>query len=189
MEDWQWPAAAVTTAVFLLAVLPLWAWHASLGLVLVFVQLPAYMLHQWEEHRGDHFRLYFNRTIGGGREALTPAATFWINSLGVWCVDLLALYLAWIWLPAAGMLAAYLTLFNALVHFGAAIARREYNPGLFTAAVLFVPLGGWCVVELNKQATLLDHAVALGVAIGLHAIIIAYIAARLSRLRRGESAS
>ena len=184
VRDWHWPAAAAVAALFLLAILPLFAWQTSLGLVLVFVQLPAYLLHQWEEHQGDRFRLYFNRTIGAGREALTPAATFWINSIGVWCVDLAALYLAWGWQPAAGLLAAYMSLFNAIVHFGAALARREYNPGLFTAAVLFVPLGGWCVFELGKHTTLIEQFVALASAVGIHVLIIVYVALRLRKLRR-----
>src|SRR5215813_14043384 len=93
--DWQWPAAAVFAGVFLLTLVPLFAGLAGAALTLVYVQLPVYLLHQGEEHIGDRFRLYVNRAVGGGREALTPAATFWINSLGVWVYNLVFLYLAW----------------------------------------------------------------------------------------------
>ena len=86
--QWQWPAAALFAAAFLLAMTPLFADRIGLALTLVYVQLPLYMLHQWEEHAGDRFRLHINRVFGGGREVLTPIATFWINSLGVWGIDL-----------------------------------------------------------------------------------------------------
>src|SRR5262245_42354628 len=128
VRKWQWPAAALFAAAVLLALLPIFIATAGWPLALVFVQLPIYMVHQWEEHRGDRFRLYANRVIGGGREALTPAATFWINCLGVWAVDLLAIYAAWAWGPGAGLVAGYLAVINGLLHIGPALARREYNP-------------------------------------------------------------
>ena len=139
---WQWPAAALFAGLFLLAVAPAVLAAGPLVLV-VYLQLPAYLVHQYEEHAGDRFRLYVNRVIGGGREALTPVATFWINALGVWAVDLVALYLAVFLDPALGLIAAYLPVVNAVGHVGPAAARREYNPGLGTALVLFLPLGGY----------------------------------------------
>ncbi len=182
VRDWQWPAAALFTAIVLFALLPVFASLSGIALALVFVQLPIYMLHQWEEHAGDRFRQFINRTIGGGREALTPAATFWINSLGVWAVDLAALYLAWAVVPAAGLMAGYLALVNAVLHIGPAVARREYNPGLGTAVLLFLPVGGWGVVRVGSGAGMLAHAIGLAVAVGVHVVIVAYVAQRLARL-------
>lgn len=184
VRDWQWPYATLFAATFLFALLPFIASGAGGLLALVFVQLPIYMVHQWEEHAGDRFRLYANRVIGRGREALTPVATFWINSLGVWGVDLLALYLAWTIAPAAGLVAGYLALVNSLLHIGPALVRREYNPGLVTAVVLFPFFGGWCVLKVGATCGLLPHLVALAAAIGIHLLIVAYVATRLARLRR-----
>lgn len=185
VRDWQWPAAGLFTAAILFALMPLFAALAGTALTLLYVQLPVYMLHQWEEHSGDRFRLYANRTIGGGREALTPAATFWINSLGVWAVDLAALYLAWAIEPSAGLAAAYLAVVNAVPHLGMALVRREYNPGLITAALLFLPVGGWCVAKVGSGAGLQAHAAGLAVAVGLHVLIVVYVKARLARLPAG----
>src|SRR5215471_13958423 len=112
VRQWQWPAAALFAATFLLLLVPMIAPHVGTPLTLLLVQLPIYMLHQWEEHAGDRFRLYTNRVIGHGQEALTPTATFWINCLGVWVVDLTALYFAWLVAPAAGLAAGYLALVN-----------------------------------------------------------------------------
>lgn len=181
--EWQWPHASLFAAVALAAVAP--AWFAISGLVLgcVFVQLPIYLLHQWEEHRDDRFRLYINRVIGGGREALTPAATFWINALGVWLVDLVALYLAVFVDPALGLMAIYLPLLNSVGHVVPALMRREYNPGLWTTLGLFLPVSGACavVVATNSHACWRAQILGLGVAFAVHVAIIVHVRRRLSR--------
>lgn len=182
VRDWQWPAAALFTSVFLLVLTPLVFQSTGLGLTLLYVQLPIYMIHQWEEHRGDRFRLYINQTIGDGREALTPSATFWINSLGVWGVDLVALYLAWAIAPWAGLAAAYLAVVNAIPHLAMTIKRREYNPGVITAALLFLPIGGWCIAEIGLHASWQANGLALLVAVGVHAAIVIHVARRMARL-------
>ena len=182
VRDRQWPAASLFAAVFLLAILPPFASSAGTALALVFVQLPIYLVHQWEEHAGDRFRQYVNRVIGGGRELLTPGLTFWINCLGVWVVDLVALYLAWAVAPAAGLVAGYMALVNAVVHITQAVVRQEYNPGLGTAVVLFLPVGGWCVWEVGAGVGTWAHVIGLGAAIGGHAVIFACLAARRARL-------
>ncbi len=179
VREWQWPAAALFAATFLLAILPIVVVSADWPLALVFVQLPIYMLHQWEEHTGDRFRLYANRVIGRGREALTPAATFWINCLGVWAVDLAAIYLAWTFGPGAGLVAGYLAVVNAMLHIGPAVARREYNPGLVTAVALFLPIGGTCIAVSGAGAGLWPHAIALAAAVGVHLVVVVHVARRL----------
>jgi hypothetical protein len=182
VRDWQWPAAALFAGLFLLAILPVVAASGGLALALVYVQLPLYMLHQWEEHRGDRFRQYANRVIGGGREALTPAATFWINCLGVWAVELAAIYLAWTFGPQAGLIAGYLVVVNAVLHVGPALVRREYNPGLATACLVFMPFGGWCVAVAGRNAGPWTHAVAQTMAIGVHLVVVAHVARRLEKM-------
>ncbi len=182
VQDWQWPAASLFTAVFLLALAPLITALGGATLALVYVQLPIYLIHQWEEHTGDRFRLHVNRTIGGGREALTPAATFWINSLLVWVFDLVFLYLALAINPAAGLAAAYLPIVNGVGHIGPAIVQRAYNPGLVTSVLLFLPVGCWCVAQAGSEADLGAHAIGLGAAVGVHLIIIGYVVCRLARL-------
>jgi hypothetical protein len=182
VRQWQWPVATLFAAWFLLAILPIVVASAGWPLALVFVQLPLYMLHQWEEHRGDRFRLYANRVIGGGREALTRRATFWINCLGVWAVDLAAIYLAWTFGPGAGLVAGYLAVVNSILHIGPAIARREYNPGLVTALVLFLPIGGWCIAQSGAGAGLWLHAIALAAAVGVHLVVVAHVAWRMRKM-------
>ncbi|MBA4188484.1 MAG: HXXEE domain-containing protein [Planctomycetaceae bacterium] len=184
VDDWQWPYATLFAAGGLLAIAPVWFHVAGLPLTLVYLQLPIYMLHQWEEHRSDRFRLYVNRMVGGGREALTPIATFWINSLGVWAVDLVALYLAVFVDVGFGLIAIYLPLLNALGHVGPGIAKRAYNPGLWTALLLFLPVGGWSAAVVSQASPGWEwHFIGVAVAVGVHAAILIHVARRLKRLR------
>ncbi len=188
---WQWPAAALTVACFLLALAPIVFHFAGAPLGLVFLQLPIYMLHQYEEHTGDRFRLWVNRMVGHGHEALTPIATFWINSLLVWGLDLVALYLAVFVDLSLGLIAIYLPLLNAFGHLLPAVAKRQYNPGTLTAALLFIPLGTLSALVVSRAADcgLRDHLLALGVAIAVHAIIISHVRRRLVRFARLDAAS
>lgn len=186
VREWQWPTAALFAGIVLLAILPPLAFFTGPAVALVFAQLPIYMIHQYEEHAGDRFRKYANDVIGGGREALTPGATFWINSVGVWGVILLAVYLAWLVAPSAGLVAGYLTVVNGVSHIAQAVARREYHPGLGTAVALFLPVGGWCVYESGTGDGFWPHAAGLAGALAIHAAIVAYVVRRLAGLKRGE---
>ncbi|MEO8204807.1 MAG: HXXEE domain-containing protein [Chthoniobacterales bacterium] len=181
----QWPYATFFAAWFLAALLVPFYHFAGLPLTLVFAQLPLYMFHQLEEHYHDRFRLFINKHIADGRDALTPEAVWWINSVGVWAYDLVALYLAIYCNLALGLIGIYLTLVNAVVHVVAAIVGRGYNPGLWSALFLFFPLGIWsaCVVSAASHATLHDHLLACGLAVLLHIGIIVHIRLRLYRLK------
>lgn len=189
--EWQWPYASLLAACLLIVLAPLWFFVAGTPLGWIYLQLPMYMLHQWEEHAGDRFRLYINRHVGNGREALTPAATFWINVLGVWVVDVAGLYLGCCVRPSLGLMAIYLPLLNSLGHIGPAIRRREYNPGLWTSLGLFVPVGGWSLYAVSTAtgANWTDHAIGMGIAVGVHVAIIVHVVRRLGRLSRAEGAA
>ncbi len=179
----EWPYATLFAAGFLLAMTPFLE-RAGLPFLLIWLQLPIYMVHQFEEHDQDRFRKFANQVVAGGREAFTPAAIFVINSAGVWGVDLLAIYLAYYVNPAFGLAAIYLALVNAAGHVLAALVLRRYNPGLWTALALFLPLGGWALVVVSaaSHASWQVHALALAAAVAIHALILIYIKLRLQRL-------
>ena len=153
-------------------------------LAVTYLALPAYMLHQYEEHDADRFRLAVNETVGGGYAVLTTAAVFWINVPGVWGVIGLSLHLAVTRDAGFALVPAYLMLVNAAVHLGHAIVARRYNPGLATACAVFVPLGEYAVV-LAQQAgrgSIEMHAIALAVTVGLHVAMVAYALRRRAAL-------
>lgn len=189
VAQWQWPTAALAGGCLLLLIAPNWFHVAGPALGWVYLQLPLYMLHQWEEHAGDRFRLFVNQKIGEGREVLTPAATFWINALGVWAVDLASLGLAVFVDLSLGLVAIYLPLINALGHIAPAVGTRRYNPGLWTALALFFPAGGWGwnVVTTAAQTTWKGHVTGVGIALAIHAAIIFHVLRRRSSLSTGHA--
>jgi hypothetical protein len=78
--DWQWPYAAAYAACFLLCLVPIVWSEGGVAAMLIYVQLPVYMLHQLEEHAGDRFRLYVNDRLVEGRAALGRGAPCWATS-------------------------------------------------------------------------------------------------------------
>ncbi len=174
---WNWPGAAAFAGIVLLALAPI-VWVTVGGVIFwIYVQLPVYMLHQLEEHAGDRFRLFVNETMGGGVEVLSRRATFVINSVGVWGVDLAALYLAVFVNPGWGLMAMYLPLVNVVGHVGQAVALRRDNPGLFSAVFVFVPVAGiglWSVTRA-VDATWPMQIAGLAVAIAVHAAIVVHV--------------
>lgn len=186
---WQWPYATLFAAGFLALLAPLVFHFAGLALGLVFIQLPIYMLHQYEEHAGDRFRQWVNNMIGGGRELLTPGATFWINSLLVWGVDLVALYLACFVDLSLGLIAIYLPMLNAFGHIVPGIVKRQCNPGLLTSVALFLPVGAPSAYFVSRAAEsgIQAHLLALGVAIAVHGLIIAHVRRRMAILSRASA--
>jgi hypothetical protein len=184
VDRWQWPAAGLVASVFLIAVIPVFYSVAGLALTLVFAQLPAYMIHQFEEHHDDCFCRYVNRLLAGGRIALSPMAAFWINSLGVWGVDLAALALARYVSLGLGLIAVDLALVNGTLHLLMALIRREYNPGAWTSALIFAPLGVWTyAVLLRAGATMAEQLLALAIGIAIHVGIVIYVRVRVARLQ------
>lgn len=186
VAEWQWPMAALFAGLLLFAMAPIWGVVAGSAIALMWLQLPIYMVHQFEEHYGDRFRLYVNRNVAHC-DALTPEGAFWINSLGVWGIDLAMLYLAAFVDPALALAAFYLPLVNGIAHIRETAARRRYNPGLWTSIVLFLPVAGYGLYRVSQEtaATLADHALGLGVSLAVHAAIIGYLLVRIRKLRGG----
>jgi hypothetical protein len=179
-----WVYGGALAGLLLLILLPALTTGWSLALVAVLLQLPVYMLHQYEEHDDDRFRQFFNHTMFGGREVLSRGAVFLINVPGVWGVIAVSFCLARFVNIGFGLIAVYLTLVNAVVHLGPAFALRRYNPGLVTAVAVFFPVGGFALWQINQAGggSLAMQALGLGVAIGIHVAIIVYARLRSAAL-------
>ena len=187
----HWVYGGFLAGIMLLVLTPVLASGWPMALVLIWLQLPAYMLHQYEEHDADRFRLFVNAIIGGGKEVLTRLDVFVINIAGVWGVDALAFLLAARVHLGLGLIAVYLSLVNAVAHCAQAVALRRYNPGLITAILLFLPLGVvtlW-VLSGNAQISAADHLIGLGLAILIHAAIVARVVRNKRQLDRMASAT
>ena len=152
VDEWRWPYAGALSAALLLPLFPV-LWHADgLALALVFLQLPVYMAHQLEEHAGERFRLYVNALLGSETDVLSRAQIFWINALAVWALFLAVLLLAAFVDLGLGLIAVYVTGFNAITHALVALAKRRYNPGLWTAVAAMLPISIWGAIEVIRVA-------------------------------------
>ncbi len=185
----NWVYGGALAGVLLLLLLPVLNQGWPLVLVLVYLQMPVYMLHQLEEHDADRFYNTVNDMIGSGREVLPHEAIFFIN-IGVWMLNLVSFALATNVGIGWGLLGAYAMLVNAVAHIAQAARLRRYNPGLVTSIVLFLPIGGGGVwaISAGGEATLPQHVVGLTVALLIHAGIVAYVLTNARRLGGQETA-
>lgn len=168
-----WVYGGALAALLLLLLAPLFIQKWPDVLAAAFFCLPAYMLHQFEEHDNDRFRAFVNRLLGGGREVLTPIAVFMINVFGVWGGIAAALWLTARVHPGFALIAAYLLLLNAVIHIVQGAVMRSYNPGLVSAIGLFLPVGGWCAYSVQQAggATVRMQIIAAASAIAIHLAI------------------
>lgn len=165
----HWVYGGFLAGLMLLALTPVLTNRWTAGQTLVFLSLPLYMLHQYEEHDDDRFRRFVNTHVADGRNALTVSAVFWINILGVWGVLTAVIWLTHRVDAGWGAIAAYLVLVNAILHVLQGFALRLYNPGLATAVVLFLPFGIWTLAAIWSQVTVAQHVIALALVLALHA--------------------
>ena len=180
----HWVALALVLGVLLLLAAPILAVRMDSFVLLVYLQTPIYMLHQVEEHTGDRFRTFVNRQIYGGVDALTPATVLVVNIPGVWGVTALSLYLAVCVAAGWGLLGLYLIAVNGVAHIAGLIVWRRYNPGLWTAIFLFLPLSVltfWKSVA--RHPIWVEHAVGLGMALAIHGALVIHTRRRARRLR------
>ncbi len=170
----NWVYGGFLAGILLLILAPLFILDWTPALAAAFFCLPAYMLHQYEEHDNDRFRIFMNRILAGGRDALTLPAVFIINVPGVWGVIALSLWLASRVNPGLALIAVYLPLVNAVIHSAHAVITRSYNPGLVSAIVLFLPVCGWCLLTIQRSGygTPAMHAIGVGSALAIHLIIV-----------------
>ena len=178
----NWAYGGGLAGLLLLALVPTLTAGWPLADTLVLLVLPIYMVHQYEEHDGDRFRHYINNLMAGGREAMTRRAVFVINIPGVWLPLAACLLLTRSYGASFALFAGWLIVLNALLHAAIAAVTRRYNPGLVTALALFLPLGLVVLMVGASQAGFADHAVALALAVALHAAIVIYMRWRIANI-------
>lgn len=181
----HWVPIALCLAIVLTLLIPILALHWSSAWLLTYAMLPVYMFHQFEEHTGDRFRHFVNQHVFHGVEALTPLAVLWINLPGVWGLGLACIYAASFAGIGWGLGIVYLVLVNALMHIVAAIAWQKYNPGLWTALILFVPIGTLALFKVNKVPGVqwFHHLIGLAIAVLIHVAIMIHTRNRATFIR------
>jgi hypothetical protein len=181
----HWTYGGFLAGILLLVLTPLFAAQWPLALLAIFLHLPVYMLHQYEEHDANRFADFINHNIGGGAEVLTPPIVFLANIPGVWGVNVISIWLAATVSLGYGLIGVYLTLVNAIVHILPALRRRGYNPGLVSAIVLFLPLSVWSLVAIRAtgEATAFHHVLGFGIAVLMHLALMLHVFSRRRQLQ------
>jgi Protein of unknown function with HXXEE motif len=176
----NWVYGGFVAGLLLLLLTPVLVRSWPAPLVATFLCLPVYMIHQYEEHDNDRFRLFVNQKIGKGRVGLSPLAVFVINVPGVWGMVGMSLALAATVSVGFGLVAIYLVLLNGTIHVVQAVISPGYNPGLGTAITLFLPLGGYGIAAIHQagSGSFLMHMTGALAAIAIHAAIIVHVMRR-----------
>ncbi|MEL6134232.1 MAG: HXXEE domain-containing protein [Bacteroidota bacterium] len=119
------------------------------------LMLIAYIIHQYEEHwidiRGNVYAFYtFNNgfILGmlnapeGSAGPLTRESILVINTVLVWLVGVIAIIRSPKHLfPLSAM--AHIIIVNGFVHILGSLVASDYNPGLLTSIVVFIPIYLW----------------------------------------------
>lgn len=155
---------------------------------LVWAAVPVYMLHQFEEHGidllGRHYQFLRGlcETLGHNDLATCPGDPWFILAVNV--------TLTWFAGPLSGILASRQRLYlgatflstplvNAFAHILPGLLKGQYNPGLLTALLLFLPFCFHALRLMRKLGILDGHWLIsiplLGVL--LHAVLLASLKA------------
>lgn len=191
-----WPYAGLLAAVLLLAIQWRERVSSATGLesalrdpaFVLSLLWPMYLVHQFEEHGVDLLGRRFAflgdicATVGEPDVARCPADAAFIFVVNVVACPM-AFVMPLVWRRTRPLLAAFgwsVPLVNAVAHVGTAVVHRAYNPGLLTAAILFVPLGAWMVRVMLAAGHLARSQVPLLFVTGgvLHAVLIGSLLAR-----------
>lgn len=176
IRDQQWSRAGLPMAVVLSLLGLVLRPTFGLSRFLIFLHSPMYMLHQVEEHGHGAFKAQVVRMLphAPGPDAPGVDETIFGVNIGVWSINLLAFALARGDRPGRGLIAPYVVVVNGSIHVLAALRQGRYNPGVWTGATLFLPVGGATLLQVTRagQATRRDHVWGIGGAALMHALTL-----------------
>lgn len=149
----------------------------------------AYLLHQFEEHGIDAagvpyaFRGALCMRFGFANATACPIPESFITAVNipaVWISGPIAALLGRRW-PAIALSYFSVPAVNAFAHIGPALAAGDYNPGLLTAVLLFLPLSLWTLRIALRRPDLGWRIVTatIGGGIVIHAVLILTLRAYL----------
>ena len=192
MMNWlykNWSKLCIILSIIVTIIIILFVKTDNIILFLIWIQIPIYLLHQFEEHSWPGgFKRFVNKEIfnvENGEYPLNDATIFWINVPIIWILMPIFATLSFnnlffgLWIPIFAV-------FNSLTHVIGAIVKRKYNPGLFVSVVLGIPVAiytlwlFYTLIDIPLIVTLLSILVVLL----LHLAII-IPAVRTSKINKG----
>ena len=146
MTNWlykNWAKLCIILSIIVTVIIFLIVKTDNVILFLIWIQIPIYLLHQFEEHSWPGgFKKFVNKEIfnvEAGEYPLNDTNIFWINVPIIWVLMPIFAALSYVnlffglWIP-------YFAVFNSLTHVIGAIVKRKYNPGLFVSLILGIPV-------------------------------------------------
>jgi hypothetical protein len=134
---------------------------------------------------GTAFVDWFNSHVARG----ITADLFWTVNVTALVITMGVVVLEWLSRNEASAAVAvawfsFLMLANALLHITGAIADGGYVPGLVTAAILYIPFGGWLMIRVVRDkrlpvAVVAGLAIAAAIPMLLHGYLIIFRGSRL----------
>jgi hypothetical protein len=190
MANWlyeNWAKLSVFLAVLVTILIFVFIKPENFVLFLIWIQIPIYLLHQFEEHSRNGFKNYINQKVfqvPEGDFPLNDKNIFWINIPIIWILmpifaGLSSINLMWgLWIP-------YFAVFNSLSHVIFSIRNREYNPGIIVSLILGIPLGVYALFIFYSYINVpgIISIISIFFAILLHILIFAYIRMNYKRNR------
>ena len=149
MINWlykNWAKLSFLLAIIVTIIIYLFIKPGNIVLFLIWIQIPVYLLHQFEEHTWNGFKNYINRKVFNVQEGdfpLNDKNIFWINIPIIWILMPIFAGLSSVniilglWIP-------YFAVINSLSHLIFSIRNREYNPGLIVSLISRNSRGNLC---------------------------------------------
>jgi hypothetical protein len=158
----DWAKSCLPAAWFLLVILFSSFHQLNYVIFLIWLQVPIYLLHEFEEHVfPGGFKDFINGMLFKSKTPdfpLNSAGVFWINIPFIWIMFPLFAVLAQQYSPSLGVVLPCFALFNATTHIISGLVKRRYNPGLLVSVVLNYPTGIYTLYIMN-QAGFADAAI------------------------------
>jgi hypothetical protein len=188
MVNWfynNWAKLSLFLAIIVTVLIYIFIKPDNFLLFLIWIQLPIYLLHQFEEHTWNGFKNYVNRNVFKVKEddfPLNDKIIFWVNIPVVWILIPIFAGLSSVnimfglWIP-------YFAVFNSLTHVIVSIRNQEYNPGLIVSLILGIPVGIYALIIFYSHITVPAIITILSIffAILLHLILLGYIKMRIKK--------
>ena len=182
MLNWlykNWAKLSVLFAIVLTVFIVIFIKLENIVLFLIWIQIPIYLLHQFEEHAWNGFQNYINKKVfkvHEGNFPLNEKNIFWINIPIIWILMPIFAGLSSInimfglWIP-------YFAVFNSLSHVIFSIRNREYNPGLIISLILGIPVGTYTLIVFYSYIAVpvVISIISIFFVLLLHIIIFGYI--------------
>jgi hypothetical protein len=179
----NWAKICLILSVIVTLIIFLVVGTSNIILFLIYIQIPIYLLHQFEEHAWPGgFKKYVNHQIfkvNNAEYPLNDINVFWINIPVIWILMPIFATLSYVnlffglWIP-------YFAVINSLTHVVAAVIKREYNPGLTVSIVLGIPVGIYAlwVFYALINVPLIFTFLSILAAVLMHLILIVFIRMR-----------